>query len=195
MLAHIEDFAGRPPSKSLELLPSRRLAVRALRCWEFLLPHDRLAAQRYTRLALLLGAGAGISRIRILVKPIRAVPAKSDAPPRQPLDLAEVLAKWAAVLDKPRSSCSLEEEFGVDPGVATTETGYTGVLNGGGSGGRGGLATEWPCPGAAHSAHPSRMPFTAHETRVREDLGAGNDAQRSISVITVVISELCEESS
>ena len=31
--------------------------------------------QRYTRLALLLGAGAGISRIRILVKPIRAVPA------------------------------------------------------------------------------------------------------------------------
>ena len=58
-------------------------------------------------------------------------------PPRQPLDLAEVLAKLAVVLDKPRNSRSLEEEFGVGPGVATSETEYTEVLNGGGSGGRG----------------------------------------------------------
>ena len=32
---------------------------------------------------------------------------------------------------------TLDEEFGVDPGVATTETEHTDVLNGGGSGGRG----------------------------------------------------------
>ena len=35
-------------------------------------------------------------------------------PPPQPLDLAEVLAKLATVLNKPRSSHSLEEEFGAD---------------------------------------------------------------------------------
>ena len=38
-------LAAWPPSKSVELLPSRRLAVRALQCW----------AQRHTRLALRLG--------------------------------------------------------------------------------------------------------------------------------------------
>ena len=55
---------------------------------------------------------------------------------RQPLDLAEVLAKLATVPDKPRSSRSLEEEFGVDPDEATTETEYTEIPNGGGSRGR-----------------------------------------------------------
>ena len=44
------------------------------------------------------------SRIRILVKPVRAVPPEGDILPRQPLDLAEVLAKLAAVLDQPRNS-------------------------------------------------------------------------------------------
>ena len=83
----------------------------------------------------LLGAGAGTGRIRLPVKPARVV--TPQKPPRQPLNFAEVLAKLAAVLDKPTSSRSLEEEFGVDSGVATTETEYTDVLNGGGSGGEG----------------------------------------------------------
>ena len=105
----------------------------------------------------------------------RAVPPEGDVPPRQPLDTAEVLAKLEAVLDKPRSSRSAEEDFGVDPGVATTETPYTDVLNGGGSGGGGGgvqrlnghaqvhciLRARHECPGAL---------FMANETRVREDL-------------------------
>ena len=68
---------------------------------------------------------------------------------------------------------SRKKEFGVDPGVATTETGYTDVFNGGGSGGRGVLRlnghaqvqriprTRHGCPGVI---------ITAHETRVREDL-------------------------
>ena len=51
-----------------------------------------------------LGAGAGISRIRLPVKPTRAVPPKGEVPPRQPLDLAEVLAKLAAVLAHAQSS-------------------------------------------------------------------------------------------
>ena len=67
-----------------------------------------------------------------------SVTSKSDVPPRQPLDLAEVLAKLATVPDEPRSSQSLEKEFGVDVGRATTETKYTEVY-GGGSGGGGGL--------------------------------------------------------
>ena len=56
----------------------------------------------------LFGAGAGSSRIRFLGKPFRAVPSKAVVPPRRPLDLAEVLAKLEAVLDKPRSAHSLE---------------------------------------------------------------------------------------
>ena len=86
----------------------------------------------------LCGASADISRIRLPVKPSRAVPPKSDVPHRQPLDLSEVLAKITTVLDRPRSSRSLEEEFGVDPGVATTAAEHTEFLNGGGSG-EGGL--------------------------------------------------------
>ena len=58
-------------------------------------------------------------------------------PPRQSLVLAKVLGKLAAVLNKPRNWRSLKEEFGVDSGVATSETEHTEVLNGGGSGGRG----------------------------------------------------------
>ena len=135
-------FRWQVPS-SVGLLPSRRLAVGALRCWEFLLPRPALREAR-----TLLGAGASVSRIRLAVKPARAVPPKGEVPPRQPLDVAEVLAKLAA-LDKPGSSRSVDEEFGVDPGVATAETEYTDVLNGGGSGGMRGPATERPCPGAA----------------------------------------------
>ena len=114
----------------------------------------------------LLGAGTGASRIRIRVKPVRGVPPKGDIPHRQPLDLAEVLAKLAAVLDKPRSSHSVEEEFGVDPGVATTETEYIEALIGGGFGGGHArvqriLSTRHENPGVI---------IAAHETRVREDL-------------------------
>ena len=116
----------------------------------------------------LLGAGAGISRVRLLVKPTRAVPPKSDAPHRPHLDLADVLAKLASVLDRPRSARSLEEEFGVDLGVAT-EAEYTEILNGGGSGG-GGLQrlgghaqeqrfqrTRHECPGVVTAAHGARV--------------------------------------
>ena len=55
-----------------------------------------------------LGAGARISRTRHPVKPACAVSSKNDAPSCQPLGLAEVLAKWAPVMDKPRSARSLE---------------------------------------------------------------------------------------
>ena len=56
----------------------------------------------------LLGACASISRTRPPVTPTCAV----DVPLRPPLNLAEVLAKLATVLDEPRSARSLEEEFG-----------------------------------------------------------------------------------
>ena len=52
-------LAGWPPSKSAELLPSRPLAVLALRCWEFLPLRARQAAQRYTRRALCLEQAQG----------------------------------------------------------------------------------------------------------------------------------------
>ena len=63
--------------------------------------------------------------------------------------------------------------FGVDLGVATTETEYTKVLNGGISGGRGlprlgGHATVQRILRTRHE-HPGVI-IAAHETRVREDL-------------------------
>ena len=57
----------------------------------------------------LLGAGASISRTRPPVTPTCAV----DVPLRPPLNLAEVLAKLATVLDEPRSARSLEEARGL----------------------------------------------------------------------------------
>ena len=117
------------------------------------------------------------------------------------LDLVDVLAKLATVLDKPRSSRSLEEEFGVDPGVATTEAEYTEVLNGGGSGGRGvqrlgghALVQRTPRPLSPWSYHCGAR----DESAGRSDLGnrgAGSGTQRNISFTTAAISKLCEGSS
>ena len=66
------------------------------------------AAQRHEARTL-HGAVQGSVASVSLVKSIRAVPSKNDAPPRQPRDLAEVLPKLASVLDMPRSARSLEE--------------------------------------------------------------------------------------
>ena len=61
-----------------------------------------------------------------------AVSSKGDVPAPQPLDPVGVLAKSTTFLDKLRSARSLEEELGVDLGVATTKLKYTEVFNGGG---------------------------------------------------------------
>ena len=131
-------LAGWPSSKSVELLqfPTPCSLSPAMLGIPAASRKSSSPALHETR--TLCGAGADISGIRLPVKPSRAVPPKSDVPPRQPLDLAKVLAKLTTVLDRPRSSRSLEEEFGVDPGVATTEAEHTEVLNGGESG-EGGL--------------------------------------------------------
>ena len=84
------------------------------------------------------------------VTPIRTVTPKSDVPPHQPLDLAEVLAKLAAVLDEPRSLQSLEKEFEADMGRAATETEYAEVLR-------------------TYHHYPGVIAAT-HGTEVREDL-------------------------
>ena len=139
--------AGRP--ESVELRTTRTCSSGPPR-------KSSIPARQETR--TLLGAGAGISRIRFPVDPIRTVPSKSDAPHRQPLAPLEVLAKLASVKDRPRSARLLEEEFGADPGVATTGAECTEVLNGGGSGG--GLQrlgdhaprTRHECPGAITAA-------------------------------------------
>ena len=81
------------------------------------------------------GADAGISRIRLPVKPTRAVSPKSDAPPRP--------------TSRPcRSTCNVGYSSGQAQKLTggrvrsrsrcgNNETRYTEVLNGGGSGGRG----------------------------------------------------------
>ena len=114
------------------------------------------------------------SRIRFPGKPLCAVPSQTDAPPHLPLNFAELLAKLEAVLDKPRSSRSLEEEFEVDPGVAATKMEYTKAPIGGGSRGGEGLQR------LGNHAHVQRTLRTreeclgiitaTHEKRVRKDL-------------------------
>ena len=85
------------------------------------------------------------------------------------------LSKYSSSGQRPRSSRSVEEEFGVDPGVATMETELTDVLHGGGSG-RGGVqrlnghAQVQRIPRIRHEC-PGVIETMAHETRagVTED--------------------------
>ena len=67
----------------------------------------------------------------------RAVSSKRDVLARQHVDFLGILTQSTTVLEKLRSGRSLEVEFRVDQHVVTTKTEYTGVLNGGGSGGEG----------------------------------------------------------
>ena len=129
MLAHMEEFAGRLAALDVSgaaIIPTLCSSSRAMLGIPAASRKSSSPALHEAR--TLLGASACISCIRLIFKPTRAVPSKSDA-------LHEVLTKLASVLDRPTSARSLEEEFGVDPGVATTETEFTEVLNGGGSGG------------------------------------------------------------
>ena len=166
-------LAGWPPSKSGELLPFQRLAVRALRCWGFLLLRERRGARRYTRIALCLEpAHASVAFVSLSSQLVRSRQ-KAMCLLANLSTLPKYLQSWVAALDKPRSSRSLEEEFGVDPGVATTGTEHTEVLNCGGSGGGGvqrlsGHAQVQRIQRTRHE-RPGVI-ITAHETRVREDL-------------------------
>ena len=121
--------AGWPPSKSVGRAHSNTVQFRPCDAWD-------PAASRKTsspasdEACTLLGAGAGISGIRVLVKPVCAFPSRSDAPSSiQPLGLAEVLAKSASVLKKIRSALSLVEEL--DARVASTGPEHNEVLHGG----------------------------------------------------------------
>ena len=100
-------LAGWPPSKSVDLLPFERLCSSSVAMLGISAASRKTSGPAVHEARTLLGANAGNSRTRLPVKPTRAVPPKGGVPPRQPLDLAEVLVKLAAVLDKPRSSRSL----------------------------------------------------------------------------------------
>ena len=98
--------------------------------------------------------------------------------PRQPLELAEVLAKLAPVLDRPRSAFSLEEEFGADPGVATTVTNTLRFSAAADQEGEGPAAAQVQRILRTRHERPG-VTTAAHDTRVREvfsgSLGAGSD--------------------
>ena len=168
MLAHMEEYAG--PLASLQVSGVAPIPTRCSSSPSMLgIP---AASRRSSSPALheartLLGAGVGSSSsIRLPVMSTRAVQPKRDVPSRQPLALAEVLAKLAAVLDRPRRARSLEEEFAVDPDVATTETECTALQE--------------------TRVRKGRMTLPGESCSV---------TQRNISSTTAVISELCEGSS
>ena len=162
-----------PHSKSVELLPSRRTAVRALRCWGLLLLREIQAAQ-HCEVRTLLGAGAGISRIRLRVKSTRVVPPEGDVPPHQLLDLAEVACKagsssgQAQKLTLTRRKSSEERVWQQwkrsTPRFSTV------------AGQEGAPATGRQCPGAAHSTHPSRMLWGYHYAVRDESAGRSDDS-------------------
>ena len=106
--------AGWPPSKAAGLLPSRRLvAVRALRCWEFLLPRERQAAQRYMRLALCMEpAQASVAFDSRGPTRRRSASSPTSRPCRSTCKSGQRF--WTS----PEAHA---QEFGVDPSVATTE--------------------------------------------------------------------------
>ena len=165
-------LAGWPPSKSVELLPFQRLAVRALRCWGFWLLKSGSPAPHEAR--TLLGASAGISRIRLLVKPTRAVPPKGDVPHRQPLDRAEALAKLGG--------CSGAVQMRTLSGGRVQSGSERGNRGDGVHRGsqrrrirrRRAPATGRPCPGAAHftqaATNTLELSFRRTRREWREDL-------------------------
>ena len=178
VLSHREDFAGR--LAALEVSGVAPIPSRPCDAGNSLPLRARQAAQRYPRLALCLEQAQGPAAFafrssqfaRSLQKAICLLANLSTMP--------KYLAKLGAVLDKPRNSRSLEEEFEVGPGVASSETEHTEVLNGGGSGGRRAPATRWSCPGAAHSTHPSRTRWSDHCGARDESTGRPDDSPRGI---------------
>ena len=165
-----------------------------------MLPPESQGSPALHEARTLLGASARISRIRFSRQASLRSPTK----------------KRCAFLPTPRSRRSsqswprfwtraLEEEFGVDAGVASTEAKYTEVLNGGGSGGEGLerlgghaqrqriLRTRHDCLGVITAAHEKRA--REELMTLPRDVGAGTDSQRNISFTTAVMSELDEGSS
>ena len=175
-LAHMQDFAGR--LAALEVAPVRRLAVRALRCREFLLCRERQAAQRCTKLALCLeqvqGTVAFVSQSKLARSHQTAKCLLTDLS-----TLPKYLQSW--------------RQFWTNPEMLTG-----GIVPSGGSrcGNNGdgthrcsqrrrirrerGPATERPCPGAAHSAHPSRCPGGYHHGARDGSAGRSDDSSRRI---------------
>ena len=103
MLAHTEEFAG-SPLKSAELLSPTSCSSRPA----MLVPaaSQKSSSPTFHEARTLLEAGACISRTRCPVRPVRAVPPEGDIPLRQPLDLAEALARLAGVLDTQKLTLS-----------------------------------------------------------------------------------------
>ena len=173
-------LAGWSPSKSVGLLPSQRLAFQAWWCCEFLLPSWKTSSPALQEARTVLRAGAGVNRIRLLVKPARAVPPKGEVPPRPPLDQAKVLAKLAAVLDKPRSSRSGGGRIRSGSGRGNNGDGIHRCSQRRRIGRETVPATGRPCPGAIHSALPSRMPWDYYCGARDESAGRSDDSSRWI---------------
>ena len=74
----------------------------------------------------------------------------------------------------------LDGEFKVDQGVATTKPEYTEAFNSGGSEGEGLQRRGGPCPGGAHSLHPSRTPWIDHGGARNESSGRSDDSSLGI---------------
>ena len=109
----------------------------------------------------------------------RAVPSKGGMPLHHTLKLAGVLPTLEAVLDKPRNSRSLEEEFEVGLGVAISKW-STPKFSTAADQEETDPATERLCPSAAHSAHPSRVPRSDHCDARDVSTGRLDDSPRRI---------------
>ena len=148
--------AGWPPSKSVELRPFQRRAVRALRCRGFLLLRESRAAQRFTKLALCL-------------EPVQAsVASVSQANSRGPHQKATRLPA--------NLSTNKLFQFWTGPEAHAHGRKILELIRVCGS--RGDGVHQPPrsrlCPGADHSTHPSRVPWSCH-CGARDESAEGSD--------------------
>ena len=179
MLAHMEEFAGRLAALEVSGVAPTPTPCSACPAKLGIPADESQAAQRHTRLALCL-------------EPVRH---QSHPSPCQANSRGPTKKRCASppIFRPCRSTC----KAGFSAGQIQKRT-LTGgrVRSGSGSGdNRGGVhqgsqrrrirrergpATERPCPGAAHSAHPSRMPWGYHYGARDESAGSSDDSPRGI---------------
>ena len=95
----------------------------------------------------------------------------------QLLDLVGVLARRRTSVDRRRCARSPEEEVRVDPGLATTRSEYTQVVNGGGSGGGGLRRLDNHAQGeiGGLERHPSMLGQIGGSSRLQRTTSPGPD--------------------
>ena len=174
-------LASWPPSKSVELLPSRPGSGPAM--LEILCRFAQDKRPSFTRGShSAWGRRKGQPRSHSGQASSRGPSQKATCLLANLSTMPKNLQSWELVPGQAQklalTRVRVRSGSGCGPGVASSETEYTEAHNGGGSGGRRAPATRWSCPGAAHSTHPSRTRWSDHCGARDESTGRPDDSPR-----------------